>query len=65
MTSITIPMSDERLRELQETALRLKVSPEELVLVSIEELLTRPTDTFQQAIDYILKKNAELYKRLA
>lgn len=65
MTNITIALPDERLRELQETASRLKVSPEELILVSIEELLTRPSDAFQHAIDYVLKKNADLYKRLA
>jgi predicted transcriptional regulator len=65
MTTITITLPDERLRELQDTASQLKVSPEELVRISIEELLTRPAEAFQQAADYVLKKNVELYKRLA
>ncbi len=65
MTTITITLPDERLRELKETASQLKVSPEELVRVSIEELLTRPAEAFQRAADYVLRKNAELYERLA
>ncbi len=65
MTTITITLPDERLQELKETASKLKVSPEELVRVSIEDLLTRPADAFQRAVDYVLKKNAALYERLA
>ncbi|MBM3134166.1 MAG: DNA-binding protein [Chloroflexi bacterium] len=65
MNSITITLPDDRLLKLRETATHLKVSPEELVQVSIEELLTRPEEAFQRAVDYVLKKNAELYRRLA
>ncbi len=65
MNSITIALPDDRLLKLKETAERLGVAPEELVRVSIEELLTRPDQAFDQAVDYILKKNAELYRRLA
>jgi len=35
------------------------------VRVSIEELLVRPDEEFEKAADYLLKKNAELYRRLA
>jgi predicted transcriptional regulator len=65
MTTLTITLPDERLRELKETASQMKVSPEELVYASIEDLLTRPADAFQRAVDHVLQKNAELYKRLA
>ncbi|MBI5029721.1 MAG: ribbon-helix-helix protein, CopG family [Chloroflexi bacterium] len=65
MTTITITLPDEQLRELKHAASQLKVSPEELVRVSIEELLARPNESFRQAVDYVLKKNSELYKRLA
>lgn len=51
--------------KLQEVATRLRVTPEELARLSIEELLASPEETFQQAVDYVLKKNAELYRRLA
>lgn len=38
---------------------------EELVRVSIEELLSRPDEAFERAVEYVLEKNAELYQRLA
>lgn len=65
MTSITIALSEDRLEKLEEIASRLGVMPEELVLVSIEELLTRPAADFERAADHVLAKNAELYQRLA
>ena len=65
MNTITIALPDDRLLKLKEMATRLGVAPEELVRVSIEELLTRPEEAFEQAVDYVLQKNAELYRRLA
>jgi antitoxin FitA len=65
MQTITITLSDDRLAQLQELAVRFGVRPEDLVRVSIEELLTRPEDAFQRAVQYILEKNADLYRRLA
>ncbi len=65
MTSITIAISEERLLKLKEIADRLRVTPEDLVRVSLDEILTRPEETFQRAVNYVLKKNAELYRRLA
>ena len=65
MTTITIPIPDDRLTKLQEIAARLRITPEELIRVSIEELLARPEEAFRQAVDYVLHKNSELYRRLA
>lgn len=65
METITVPIPDDRLRKLKERARHFRVSPEELVRVSIEELLERPDPAFQDAVEYVLKKNADLYKRLA
>jgi len=65
MTTLTITLPDDRLAKLQEMAARLNVTPEELATTSITELLTRPDDTFQQAMSYVLKKNADLYRRLS
>ncbi len=65
MTNITITIPDDRLLKLKEMAARFQVTPEELVRVSLEEILTRPEDAFQRAANYVLKKNAELYQRLA
>jgi predicted transcriptional regulator len=65
MTTITISLPDDRLQKLKEIATRFSVAPEELVRVSIEELLTRPEEDFRRALEYVLNKNAELYWRLA
>lgn len=65
MSTLTITLSDERLAKLREIADRFNIKTEDLARVSIEELLTRPEESFQQAADYILNKNAELYRRLA
>ena len=65
MSTITIALPDDRLARLQEIAARLNVTPEDLARVGIEELLSRPEDAFQGAADYVLQKNAELYRRLA
>jgi hypothetical protein len=65
MTTITIALSEDQLVELNERAARLGVAPEDLVQVSIEELLNRPDETFAQAVDYVLTKNTDLYQRLA
>jgi len=65
MTTITISISDERLRELTELSKKLNVAPEELVRISVEELLTRPEESFRKATEYVLTKNADLYRRLA
>ena len=59
MTSITITLPDDRLLQLQEKAkifgLPRKSSSGS---VSVEELLTRIEDAFQQAVEHVLKKNA-------
>lgn len=65
MATITISLPTERLERLKRVAERLQVTPEDLIRVSIEELLTQPEEDFQQALEYVLKKNANLYKRLA
>jgi len=65
MSTLTITLSDDRFAKLREIAERFNLKPEDLARVSIEELLTRPEDSFQETADYILNKNAELYRRLA
>ena len=51
--------------KLKEAAERLNISPEELLILSLEEKLAQLDADFQRASDYVLTKNAELYKRLA
>jgi predicted transglutaminase-like cysteine proteinase len=65
MSTITVTMTDDRLSELKEIAARFGISVEELVQLSLEDLLAQPEATFQRATDYVLNKNRELYQRLA
>lgn len=65
MSTIVITLSEERLAQLQKIAARFQVSVKNLARVGIKELLTRPDDAFAQAIDYVMNKNQELYRRLA
>ena len=65
MSTLTITLSEDRLTRLQEIASQLNVKAEDLARVGIEELLRQPDETFKQAAEYILSKNAELYRRLA
>lgn len=64
MSTITISLSDERLQQLKEFGERFGVRPEDLVRISVEELLTQPDETFRKAAEYVLRKNADLYERL-
>ena len=65
MSTLTIALSEERLQKLEEIARRFQIAPEELVRVSLEELLSLPEEDFRRALDLVLSKNAELYQRLA
>lgn len=64
-TTITITLPDKRVQKLNEIAERFQVVPEELVRASLEELLTRPPADFRKALERVLRKNTDLYQRLA
>ena len=65
MSTITIPLSEEALQRLKERAADAQVSPDELVRASVEEWSKRPQEDFLRAANYVLEKNATLYRRLA
>jgi hypothetical protein len=65
MTLLTIPISDERLVQLRVWAQQAGLTPEEFLRRRVEQLLEPPDEKFRQAADYVLQKNAELYRRLA
>ena len=65
MTTITIELPNERLQRLEELALKLGISMEDLIRISVEDMLNQPDEEFQKIAKYVLEKNLELYKRLA
>jgi hypothetical protein len=65
MSTISVSLPDDHLIKLKELASNYGITPEELVRLSVEDLLSQPNETFQRAVDYVLDKNSELYRRLA
>jgi hypothetical protein len=65
MTTVTIPLTDEQAAELHSRATQTGLTPEEFLRQRVEQLLETPEGEFRSAAEYVLKKNAELYRRLA
>ena len=65
MTNLTIALSEKPMHRLKELADESGIAPEELLRESVEQWLAKPQNDFAQAAAYVLKKNAELYRRLA
>ncbi len=65
MSSITISIPDDEFATLRELAAQSGVPPEELLRTRVVEWLGRPDQEFARAAEYVLRKNAELYRRLA
>ncbi len=65
MVTIIVNLSEDRLQRLVELAQRFNIPKEELLRVSFEEFVNLPQEDFLKALEYVLEKNKELYKRLA
>ncbi len=62
---ISIELTNEQARILQNAADRLGVKPEELAQASLADLMGLLQEDFQKAADYVLRKIEELYRRLS
>ena len=65
MTTINISLTEEQLKKLKEKAEGYGLTAEELVSMEIEGLITRPDKEFIKTAGYVLRRNKELYQRLA
>ncbi len=65
MASITIDLSDSQFQKLQNLARVHGIATEVLLKASLEDWLNLQKGDFINASDYVLVKNAELYRRLA
>ncbi|MCH8956371.1 DNA-binding protein [candidate division KSB1 bacterium] len=65
MEHITISLSEEVAAQLKDASKKIGIKPEDLMLVSLQEKLANLDSEFTDAMKYVLRKNAELYKRLA
>jgi len=62
---LSVEVSENLERRLSEEAKRLGVSVEELARAFLQDSLGQPDDDFRRAADRVLRKNEELYRRLA
>ncbi len=65
MSTITVDLRDEHMLQIRELAQEIGTTPEEWLRKRIEALLVDRTSDFERAAKYVLKKNHELYRRLA
>jgi hypothetical protein len=62
---MTVTLSDVKIAKLRTLAGRLGISPEDLLQMSIEDLIADQDKTYEAAKKRVLKKNKELYRRLS
>jgi antitoxin FitA len=62
---LAIELTEPQESRLRERAKSLGIAPEELARAAVADLLAQPDDDFEAAADQVLKRNAELYRRLA
>jgi hypothetical protein len=65
MTTLTVTIDDRKASALKEKAEHFGMPLEDLLIASIETLVTQPEKEFEQAVKYVLDKNRELYRKLA
>jgi hypothetical protein len=65
VASITIDLSDSQFQKLENLARVHGIATEVLLKASLEDWLNLQKGDFVNAADYVLEKNAELYRRLA
>jgi len=63
--TILLELDEVQSQRLRDLALALKVDANELARAAINDLVSRPADDFDRAVQYVLEKNRELYRRLA
>ena len=62
---ISVELSEEQAERLRSAAERLGVRPEDLARAGVSDMLTQPEEDFRRAAERVLRKNEELYRRLA
>jgi antitoxin FitA len=65
MSTFSVTLERDRATKLEKIAKSLGLTVEDIIQLSIEDLISRSDHSFTDAMNYILEKNKELYKRLA
>jgi len=62
---ISADLAEAQLRQLEEAARRLNVSPAVLAAAALQDLVGQGDKEFAKVADFVIKKNAELLRRLS
>jgi antitoxin FitA len=65
MSTFSITLEQDQATKLEKIAKSLGITVEDIIQLSIEDLISQSDHSFADAMNYILEKNKELYKRLA
>lgn len=65
MTTLTLTIDDHKAAALKDKAEHYGLPLEDLLIASIENLVSHPKPEVEQAIQHVLSKNRELYRRLS
>ncbi|BFU93919.1 MAG: hypothetical protein NTNFB02_06410 [Nitrospira sp.] len=65
MATLTISLSDEEMRRLEELSKREGLSVEQMVRLGINDFIGQADESFHIAARRVMEKNAELYRRLS
>ena len=60
-----IELSPAQAEKLKQVADQLGITPSELARAAVADLLAQKDEDFRKAAEHILRKNSELYRRLA
>lgn len=63
--TLAIELTDQQARALAAAAEQLQVSQAELAAAAVRDLVSAPAVDFASAAERVLRKNEELYRRLA
>jgi hypothetical protein len=62
---LSIELNESDGTRLREEAARLGVEPEDLARAALADLLRNEDEDFRKAAEHVLRKNEDLYRRLA
>ena len=65
MATVTLSLSDEEMRRLEDLSRREGLTVEQMVRLGINDFIGQPEDSFRTAVRRVMEKNAELYRRLS
>jgi antitoxin FitA len=63
--TISIELTPEQAERLRDRAESQGLQPEEFATAAIQNLIAQPDEEFLRIAEYIVEKNAELYRRLS